>query len=135
MSIVADLDELKLLQAETHKGEVRADRARLEQLLHTEFIEIGSSGEVYSRAEVLDEFDGRPPTYQVCAQDYRAERLAEGLVLLNYKSAHVGAGGTLERHTLRTSLWQLTDKGWRLRFHQGTPIEPLVLRVKHPPVG
>jgi hypothetical protein len=30
--------------------------------------------------------------------------------------------GALERHTLRTSLWQSTGQGWQLRFHQGSPV-------------
>jgi hypothetical protein len=44
------------------------------------------------------------------------------LALLAYSSAHMADDGTLERHTLRVALWQNTPPGWRLRFHQGTPV-------------
>ena len=37
-------------------------------------------------------------------------------------ASHVADDGTLERHTLRTSLWQSTGHRWRLRFHQGAPV-------------
>jgi hypothetical protein len=35
----------------------------------------------------------------------------------------VGADGSRHRHTLRSSLWQRSSRGWQLRFHQGTPTE------------
>jgi hypothetical protein len=49
------------------------------------------------------------------------ESLTEALALLTYRSAHVAGDGTLERHTLRASLWERTEQGWQLRFHQATP--------------
>ena len=52
--------------------------------------------------------------------------MAEGVALLTYKSAHVGRDGALERHALRSSLWQQTPQGWQMLFHQGTPIQAFV---------
>jgi hypothetical protein len=63
------------------------------------------------------------------SQDFEHEQLAAGLALLTYRSAHVKAGGAIERHTLRASLWELTEIGWQLRFHQGTPTEAFEVRT------
>jgi len=115
------LETLRRLELETHQPQVRSDRAALGRLLHPGFFEIGRSGGLYSRDAVLMEFSAQPPSYRVCSQDFQIQLLTEGLALLTYRSAHVADDGTLERHTLRASLWQSTGQGWQLRFHQGTP--------------
>jgi 2-iminobutanoate/2-iminopropanoate deaminase len=116
------LDTLRKLEVETHQSHVRTDRCKLMQLLHPNFFEVGSSGAVYSRDSVLAEFSNHPPAYRVWSQDFRIESLSKRLTLLTYRSAHLADDGTLTRHTLRASLWQSTEQGWQLRFHQGTPM-------------
>ena len=115
------LHTLRQLEVETHQSQVRADPVRLGELLHPDFFEIGRSGRSYSRSEVLAEFARQPPHYEVWSQDFRVESISDHLALLTYRSAHVVEGKTLERHTLRASLWQRREQGWCLRFHQGTP--------------
>jgi hypothetical protein len=121
MNVSALFDTLRKLEVETHQSHVRADHRLLGQLLHPDFFEVGRSGALYSRDRVLAEFGTHPPSYGVWSQDFQIALLAEGLVLLVYRSAHIADDGTLDRHTLRTSLWQSTAQGWQLRFHQGTP--------------
>jgi len=102
---------------------VRSDREKLDQLLHPRFREFGRSGRIYTKAEILAEFSDQPQTYEVWSQEFHVEPLSEELALLTYRSAHVDREGNLERHTNRSSLWQSTDGGWRMLFHQGTPTE------------
>ena len=52
------------------------------------------------------------------AQGSASEVLSEDLALLTCRSAHFGESGELQRHTYRASHWQLTESGWRIRFHQ-----------------
>lgn len=127
------LQTLRELEVETHQPRVRADRSRLERLLHPGFFEAGRSGTLYSRDSVLAEFTGQPPAYSVWSQDFRVQPLAEGLALLTYRSAHIADDGSLARHTLRTSLWQSTEQGWQLRFHQGTPAPAFDMRPDRDP--
>jgi hypothetical protein len=121
------LDALRALEVALHRPTVRADRARMEALLHADFVEFGRSGRVWTREATLDEFSGadaaaRGPT--IHAQDFDLHVLADDLALLSYRSAHVDADGAKHRWTLRASLWQRgSDGAWRLRFHQGTPTE------------
>ena len=44
-------------------------------------------------------------------------------LLLTYRSAHVEANQTLSRFSRRASLWRLTDLGWQMIYHQGTPTD------------
>jgi hypothetical protein len=121
MNVTTLLDTLRKLEIETHQPQVRIDQRKLGRLLHPNFFEVGRSGVIYSRDSVLSEFSKHPPAYRVWSQDFQMESLTEALALLTYRSAHVADDGSLERHTLRASLWQRTEQGWQLRFHQGTP--------------
>ena len=93
----------------------------MEMLLHPDFEEFGRSGTRYSREDVLQEFGPASTPPAIRAEHFRLVELAEGIALLTYVSAHVDAGGNAHRQTLRSSLWVLTDAGWQMRFHQGTP--------------
>ena len=117
------LETLRSLEKALHRPEVRSDREELERLLDPEFRELGRSGRIYERAEILDEFADRLADYEVWAQDFHVVRLTDAVALLTYRSAHVTRGGELENHTNRSSVWRLTATGWRMIFHQGTPTE------------
>ena len=122
MSAPEWLAQLTALEVELHRGVTRANLARMEALLHPDFIEIGRSGTVWTREATLDEFAaGAGNAPRIHADRFELSTLSMELALLNYRSAHVGADGSYERYTLRASLWQRTPKGWQLRFHQGTP--------------
>jgi hypothetical protein len=116
---------LRQSETELHKVETRRNRERLDLLLHPKFMEFARSGRQYSRAEVLAEFSSDEEFELVHAQDFVLTELGVGIALLTYRSAHIDAAGNLYRWTLRSSLWVQTSKGWQMRFHQGTPAEPL----------
>nr|MBO2515384.1 DUF4440 domain-containing protein [Gammaproteobacteria bacterium] len=111
------------LERQLHKLEVRRDPERLGTLLHTEFEEIDRSGRRYSREEILSEFHGGKTLPEIHSEGFELTTIADGIVLLTYKSAHIGEDGTRHRWTYRTSLWVRREQRWKLRFHQGTPIE------------
>ena len=117
------VDTLRALELQLHLPAVRSDAAALDRLLHADFAEIGRSGRAYTRAEMLAHLlapdDAQPPV-TIVADAFVLSELAPGVALLNYRSAHRAAGGGLQRHTLRSSLWLHTPQGWQLRFHQGT---------------
>jgi ribonuclease HI len=93
---------------------VRGDIGRTAVLLHPDFLEIGSSGRVWTRDAMmmaLEEDPGERTDIEVLG----SERIGTGAVLLTYRS--FTRSGTI----LRSSLWVLDGGRWRLRFHQGTP--------------
>lgn len=107
------------------RGETRADRARMDALLHPDFVEIGRSGRVWSRAETLDEITVADAAPRIHADELAVTALADGVALVTYRSAHVLADGVHHRWTRRSSLWLRVEGTWRLRFHQGTPSDDL----------
>jgi hypothetical protein len=117
------LQNLRELELALHQPEVRRDPTRLDELLHESFSEFGRSGRSYSRADILELLSHEVSTDAIWSQDFTVAEIAEVVALLRYKSAYLDAVGELRRHTLRSSLWQRTARGWQLRFHQGTPTD------------
>ena len=111
---------LSVLECELHTPATRHDHRRLTDLLHPDFLEFGRSGNTYTRADILDRLPAETDHETVHAQDFDAYPLADDIVLLTYKSAHVSADGQLEHHTLRSSLWKRSRSKWQMVFHQGT---------------
>lgn len=105
--IVCDLERSLLTDA------VRSDPARVAALLHEDWFEIGASGRLWSRAEMLAEIG--PLSTAVECVILRVSVIARDEILVLWRAA--GAEGS----TLRTSLWVRVSGHWRQRFHQGTP--------------
>ena len=123
MSLKNLLQHLRALEIALHQPEVRSDAGRLGALLHDAFAEIGRSGQIHSREDVLQDLPTEKEVKAIYSQDFAVAEISDGVALLTYKSAHVDANGELSRHTLRASLWQHTAQGWQMRFHQGTPTD------------
>ncbi len=91
--------------------EVRSDRAAVAALLHPDWQEVGRSGRLWTRDDVLDEIGPIDPVgFEVVSTD----RLRDDAILLLWRTS------TDERSTLRSTLWLRTGGQWQARFHQGT---------------
>ncbi|PKV89628.1 DUF4440 domain-containing protein [Streptomyces sp. TLI_146] len=104
--------ELRLLDPE-----VRASPDRVLELLDPQFTEVGASGRRWDAASILAATgDGTvSPESPVNVTEMSGVVLAPGIVHLTYLSEHQGS------RAWRSSLWRLTETGWRMYFHQGTP--------------
>ncbi len=101
---------------------VRRDRHALGALLADDFVEIGASGRLWTRDEIIAELgtgssDGAAGVDAVETSDWTVRQLAPGLAMVGFVSRHAG------RRVRRTSLYRLEDGGWRAFFHQGTPAD------------
>jgi hypothetical protein len=110
---------LRELEERLLESEVRRDRAQVSALLAEDFLEFGSSGRVWTRAEILDLLATETYT-QPEMIDFACRRIAEGVALATYKTVRMDAGERTE--TLRSSLWTQKSGTWQVRFHQGTKV-------------
>lgn len=115
-------DALITLEQTMHQPSVRIDSHRLDLLLHDDFVEIGRSGQVFTKQSIINALSSEE-TVTVWSQDYQCQMISETHVLLTYRSARVAADDTLYRHSWRSSLWECVEGKWQMRFHQGTPTE------------
>ena len=109
--------ELRELELSLHKPEIRRSRERVAQLLTDDFLEFGRSGTVYDRRLILDllsQENGSAPPPPVA--DFAVRFLAADVALVTYRTL------APRRETLRSSIWRHEGSGWRMTFHQGTPI-------------
>ena len=116
------VQELKSLEETLLRSEVRRSRVKMDALLADDFIEYGRSGRAYDKAAILETAD-KPFDGQLSLHGFSAKALAPSVVLVNYSSLLRYPDGN-ESHSLRSSIWSRTEKGWKLVFHQGTPCVP-----------
>lgn len=98
---------------------LRASRERLDALIADDFQEIGAGGRMFGKQDVL----GRLPGEQGVvfeAGDFQARLLAPDVALLVYRAVRGDATGSAV--SLRSSIWRRDAAGWRMAFHQGTPL-------------
>lgn len=108
-----DVEAVVELEQELLDPGVRGDYGQLAFLLHPEYREIGASGRLWGREELIEELVAAPGS-QARFELVDAVPLGSDLVQVVYRTVN-GSGSAL-----RSSLWQRTEGRWRLRFHQGT---------------
>ncbi|GAA3387163.1 DUF4440 domain-containing protein [Streptomyces roseoviridis] len=101
---------------------VRTDAAEARRLHDPEFTEVGASGRHWTYEEMLAALPGLDggaadgPRFEVSGM--RGVLLAPGLVHLTFETLFDG------RRARRSSIWRKGEgeTGWRLYYHQGTPV-------------
>lgn len=114
--VVAELlrCELALLDPE-----VRRNRRRLEALLAEDFSEVGATGRVWSRAEVLEMLTSEefsPPA----VENFACREIGKGIMLVTYRTVRASQENSDRLVAFRSSIWSRAGGRWKLRFHQGT---------------
>jgi glyoxylase I family protein len=99
------------------RRDVAALPGGVEAILDDPFLEFGASGRQWDRDAMLEAFRDAP-TAEVVIENFAAVALADDVVLASYQVRPGGSG----RASLRSSVWVRRLGGWRIRFHQGTPI-------------
>lgn len=107
----SDEEQVVALERALLTDEVRSDRAAVAALLHPDWEEVGRSGRLWTRDDVLAEIG---PIEQVSLDVVSVERVDRDTILLLWRAL------TDERSTLRSSLWVRAGGQWQQRFHQGT---------------
>ena len=107
-----DEERVIALERDLLSADVRSDPAAVAALLHPDWTEIGRSGRLWTRDEMLSVI--APLTEAVTLDTVAVSRVDASTILL------VGRSVTDQRSTLRSSLWVRDAGDWRQRFHQGT---------------
>jgi hypothetical protein len=117
-----DIEHVISLELALLDPEVRRSRERVEDMLDPDFREIGASGHLWTRGEMVTALTGDDAgdEHRITASEVHGVLVSPGLVLLTYVSHAAG------RSARRSSLWRQNGGVWRLLFHQGTVLgEPL----------
>ena len=112
-----DRQRLASLEEGLWHAETRFDRAWMEGILAPGFFEFGRSGRVYSREDTLG-MAARPIDARL--EDVSVRSLSADIAQVTYTSVETYKGE--EQAANRSSVWLRTEDGWRLLFHQATPV-------------
>lgn len=117
-ALLGILEELKSREPIFHRPEFGTTAAELENMMETDFWEIGASGRRYSKEYVLAELEKRRrhPREDIWeTSGFHCRELAPDLYLLTYTLIQYKI-----RKTRRLTIWHRTKVGWKIVFHQGT---------------
>ena len=106
---------LRELEESLLRPDVRKSK-RLVELIAEDFVEFGSSGRVYTKADLVEALQAETPVMQ-SIDDFRVALLGPTVALLTYR---IHRHSTPPVHTLRSSVWRLHGDQWLMVFHQGT---------------
>jgi len=101
---------------------VRHDRKQLDCLLNDEFVEFGSSGRVYDKAEIIEALLSSTEDWHYRIIGFECRLLRDDLAHVRYVLDVLSQDNNLLRTSLRSSLWFLGRDGWSMMFHQGTTV-------------
>jgi hypothetical protein len=121
--LVEILAELSSREPIFHRPEFGTTRADFEAMTAESFCEVGASGRRYSREFVLDTLEQRfsAPHADVWeTSDFHCQLLSEDVYLLTYTLIQ-----DRKRVTRRATIWQKSEHGWKILYHQGTIVQDL----------
>lgn len=113
-----ELDEIRRAEIELLTSAVRRDSARLRELLHPEFVEVGRSGRLWSRDETIAALAHEPDRETPATSEWALHSVAPGFTLVTYVVSRP------EGDSRHSSLWVMRGGQLQIRFHQGTFISP-----------
>ncbi|KGN34672.1 ribonuclease H [Knoellia sinensis KCTC 19936] len=110
---LTDEEQVIALERSLLTDEVRGDSAAVAALLHPQWSEVGRSGRLWTRDEMLDEIG--PLGVEHSLDVLACMPAGPDTMLLTWRS--VADSGP----TLRSSVWVRANGHWQQLFHQGTP--------------
>ncbi|MGY4720773.1 RNase H family protein [Naumannella huperziae] len=108
-----DTEQVVAAERELLDPAVRGDVGRLAALLAPEWVEIGASGRLWNRADMIDAL-AADPACDASLELLEARPLGQDVMLLVWRAVEPGES------RLRSSVWRRTASSWRQVFAQGT---------------
>jgi hypothetical protein len=112
--ILLSLEE-RLLQPD-----IRKSQTELNKLLSDDFVEFGSSGQVFDKQSIIEAL-AHSQVIKIEISDFHLTSLAQDTALVIYRAIYCFPTGEPSKHSLRSSIWKCNNGEWQMIFHQGTP--------------
>lgn len=112
---------IKELELSLLKPEVRSSKEALDKLLADDFVEFGTSGNKYTKADILERLPNTIEKVEYTVSDFSVEMPSDDVAITTFKTERT-TGGKDKVISQRNSHWRKTYKGWQMFFHEATPI-------------
>lgn len=93
----------------------------LNQILHSDFMEFGTSGKIYNKETTIQLLQSVKSDRLITIHSSVVKQLSPTQWLLHYVSESQESGVISNR----TSIWIKEDKGYQMYFHQGTKTDEI----------
>lgn len=113
-------DRLLVFELALAQRDERAVPGGLALLIDEGFEEFGASGQRWDRTSILELLRASPES-NARIERFAVATLGAGVVLTTFE-ADARTDGEPGMRTLRSSVWVRRRDGWKVRFHQGTPV-------------
>jgi hypothetical protein len=110
---IRSLEELLLIP------KIRRSPEELEALLADDFLEFGSSGQTYTKQQIIAALQ-HESEIEFSLYDFQVRLLAPGVALATFRTVKSGPYLEEPSQSLRSSIWRYINGRWKLTFHQGT---------------
>ena len=107
------------LETQILTPKIRASRVTMANMLSDDFIEFGSSGQIYDKEEIIEAL-ACTTMGSSSLQDFSLLHLSANIILATFRVVREGEQETSSTHSLRSSIWRLENDTWKLVFHQST---------------
>ncbi len=107
---------LRVLEEQLLQAGFRKIPERVAELLADEFVEFGSSGHRFNKAQIIKSLQAES-SERWSLSEFCVSLLAPDVALATYQAIRYTEPPV---HSLRSSIWKLRDGRWQLVFHQGT---------------
>jgi len=112
------LGTLVELEESLFTQEVRKSSEKLSELIHDDFEEVVSSGQILNKADVVA-WLSKEMGYEIHASGYEVRSLSEEIALLKYKTKTIKDNNEVS-YAIRASIWKHENKKWKMLYHQAT---------------
>lgn len=109
------------LENRLQRPDVRKSVEQLEELIADDLIEVGSSGQVYAKKDVLKNLPASPEI-KFTMTDFKIIKLSPTIVQSLFKTKKVNQETNQTTRSLRSSIWRNENGQWKMIFHQGTTV-------------
>ena len=113
-------EKLQQLEQQLLTSATRHHAGEISSLLADEFREFGSSGETFSKAEIISVLQSEGPVH-LSLKDFEAYPISDHAFLITFRAVKE-APGLPAVESLRSSVWIERDGRWQMLFHQGTRV-------------
>lgn len=119
MNNIADI--IKELELSLLKPEIRSSKEALNKLLADDFLEFGTSGNTYTKTDILERLPNTIERVKYVVNDFSVEIPSEDTAIATFKTERT-IDGKDTVVSQRSSHWRKTHTGWQMFFHEATPI-------------
>ncbi len=112
---------IKKLEEDLLTQAVRTDPQKLGSFLADDFLELGTSGNIWTKQMVIEALKNESYT-ETFVKEFRLTLLADNIALVTYCAHRRQNENDTGADSLHCSIWKKFNKNWKIIFHQGTPL-------------